>query len=157
MHYRIDLARGENFLDLRGFGKVRNTEHSGRRHRGAMSFLKIIQNDDVMPALQQYFRADASNVPGAAGDQNVQRHFLHYETEPLSRQLHRAPNYSRICSELQNSTLSPKRRGIGFWMRAYPPRSLLASFNRLNASMNDAVHARDTSCLKRAAAHLASS
>jgi hypothetical protein len=47
-----------------------------------MSFLKIIQNEDVVPALQQNFRADTSDVPGAASDQNIQRNFLHHVTEP---------------------------------------------------------------------------
>src|SRR5208283_925169 len=117
MHYRIDLVRGENFLDLRGFGKVRKAKHRGWRHCGAMSFLKIIQNDDAMPALQQYFRADAPNVPGAAGDQNVQRNFLHFETDPCSRQSD--AKLFRICSELQNSTLSPRRGEIAFAMRVY--------------------------------------
>ena len=79
-----------------------------------MSLLKIVQNNDVMPALQQYFRADTSNVPGAAGDQNVQRHFLHFGTEPMSRKSHRAPNYSRICSEtLEFYTIAQNARKLG--------------------------------------------
>ena len=74
MQNRIRLHRldgGENvpLLFRLGENKVR-----ARIHRRAMAFREIVIHRDLMSGVEQFFRADGTNIAGTAGDKNVHAH-----------------------------------------------------------------------------------
>jgi hypothetical protein len=75
MHHRVNLLRGEHLLDLLAIRQVCLHENGGGGHGRPMAFLKIVQGDHAMAAVEQHLRADASDVSGAAGHKNIQRKF----------------------------------------------------------------------------------
>src|SRR5258705_370117 len=73
MHNRVDFVRSEYFLDLLAVRQIGFDENGGGRHGRTMPFLKIVQGNHAMAAVEQHLRADASNVSGASGHKNIQR------------------------------------------------------------------------------------
>src|ERR1700722_18361195 len=73
MHHRMNLLRGEHFLDLLAVSQICLDEQGGGVHGGPMAFLKIIQGNYAMAAFEQHLRTDASDVSGASGHKNIQR------------------------------------------------------------------------------------
>src|SRR5258708_10058641 len=73
MHNRVDFVRSEYFLDLLAVRQIRFDENGGGRHGRTMPFLKIVQGNHSMAAVEQPLRADASDVSGASGHKNIPR------------------------------------------------------------------------------------
>jgi hypothetical protein len=73
MHHRVDFVRGEYFLDLLAVRQIGFDENGGGRHGRTMPFLKIVQGNHAVAAVEQHLRADASDVSGASGHKNIQR------------------------------------------------------------------------------------
>jgi len=69
----VDFVRGEYFLDLLAVRQIGFDANGGGWHGSTMPFLKIVQGNHAMTAVEQHLRADASNVSGASGHKNIQR------------------------------------------------------------------------------------
>jgi hypothetical protein len=66
---RLDrLDRGENDSGLFRLGQ---NEIGARFHRSAVAFGEIVIDRDSMSGIEQFFRANGSNITGTAGDKDV--------------------------------------------------------------------------------------
>src|SRR6476469_1224302 len=73
MHDGVRLERGQRCPDLLELGKVAFEEFCPRIDRRPMSFRQIVENGDGMSLVEEQLRADASDIAGAANDENFHR------------------------------------------------------------------------------------
>src|SRR5580692_1738747 len=73
MHNGVDFVILENLFELRAIGQIDLQKSGGGRNGSAVAFLKIIEREYLMSTREQNFRADAADIPGGTGDQDIQR------------------------------------------------------------------------------------
>ncbi len=72
MHDGVDAMALEDFIEVGGVAEVGFAKLGLRRNGGAMAFAEVVEGDDVDAGGDEEFGADAADVAGAAGHENVQ-------------------------------------------------------------------------------------
>jgi hypothetical protein len=70
MHHRVRPMSGEGSLDLLAIRKFAFNEMRPGINSGPMAFAEIIENNNVMPLIQQEFGANAPDVARAANHED---------------------------------------------------------------------------------------
>src|ERR1700730_3972871 len=72
MHDGVDAMAPEDFIEACGVAEVSDVECGLRWDGGAIPLAQVVERDDVDVGGYEKFRADAADVAGGAGDENVQ-------------------------------------------------------------------------------------
>jgi len=72
VHYGVDGMAAEDFVEGGGIGEVGLVEESLRGDGGAVAFAEVVEGDDVDAGGDEELGADAADVAGGSGDENVQ-------------------------------------------------------------------------------------
>jgi hypothetical protein len=88
----------ENGFELGTIGEVHFAEGGLRGDRGAMAFEETIEGNDGVAARDQEFAADAADIAGGTGDENIHDEALleQVETRSVKKQ---AQNEDKIRAE----------------------------------------------------------
>lgn len=73
VHDGVNRALGENLVDLRADREIGVTESRFGGNGGAMTFLEVVQGDDVVAAGKQDFCTNTADITRCTGDQDVQK------------------------------------------------------------------------------------
>jgi hypothetical protein len=76
MHDGVNPMIGKDSVDLLTNGEISLAKNCAAGDGGAMSFLEIIESNDVVAASDENFSANTANVAGGTGDEDVQRESL---------------------------------------------------------------------------------
>ena len=80
MHDGVRPGAFDGVKQVAGFLRLAENESGARIHRRTMAFGEIVIDGNRVPGVQQFFRANGTDITGAAGDEDI-----HVETMKRAR------------------------------------------------------------------------